>query len=98
MRSPRPAAGSRTVSELLDAAEGEGAEGVDQVVRSDEPIEALFGNAELRRLGGLAAVDGEGRLIGVITLEQVGRALRRAVGPTGGGSGPDPRSPGNPPQ
>ncbi|MEO8093055.1 MAG: site-2 protease family protein [bacterium] len=45
----------------------------------DTPIEALLGNEELRRLGGLAAVDAEGRLEGVITAEQVGRALRDAL-------------------
>ena len=46
---------------------------------SDEPLEALLANVELRRLGGLAAVDADGRLTGVITLEQVGRALRDAA-------------------
>ena len=40
----------------------------------------LLANIELRRLGGLAAVDADGRLSGVVTLEQVGRALRNAVG------------------
>ena len=45
----------------------------------DTPIEALLGNETLKRLGGLAAVDAEGRLEGVITAEQVGRALRDAL-------------------
>ena len=49
---------------------------------SDAPIESLLGNESLRRLGGLAAVDAEGRLRGVITAEQVGRALRNAPAPT----------------
>jgi CBS domain-containing protein len=62
------------VSELLDAA---GAE--TQQVRDDEPIESLLDNTELRRLGALAAIDADGRLSGVITLEAVGRALREAV-------------------
>jgi len=45
----------------------------------DAPIESLLANPELRRLGGLAAVDADGRLRGVITAEQVGRALRNAL-------------------
>ena len=59
---------------VLDAA---GAEA--QRVRDDEPIESLLENTELRRLGALAAIDAEGRLSGVITLDAVGRALRDAV-------------------
>ncbi len=66
---------SRRVSELLDDGAGAG----EQRVRDDAPLESLLGNAELRRLGALAAIDREGRLSGVITLEQVGRALRDAV-------------------
>jgi CBS domain-containing protein len=49
-------------------------------VRDDAPLESLLGNDALRRLGGLAAVDAEGRLRGVITADQVGRALRDALG------------------
>lgn len=45
----------------------------------DAPIDSLLGNENLRRLGGLAAVDAEGHLRGVITAEQVGRALRNAL-------------------
>ena len=52
-------------------------------VRDDAPLESLLGNDALRRLGGLAAVDAEGRLRGVITADQVGRALRDAL--TGAG-------------
>jgi Zn-dependent protease len=48
-------------------------------VRDDAPLESLLGNDALRRLGGLAAVDAEGRLRGVITADQVGRALRDAL-------------------
>ena len=82
---------SRTVSELLAA---DGIEDHDgELVRSDAPIESLLANIELRRLGGLAAVDAEGRLAGVVTLEQVGKALRQAVGSRapGFGEGSDPR-------
>jgi len=49
-------------------------------VSEDEPLEALLANQNLRRLGALMAVDADGRLCGVITAEQVGRALRDAVG------------------
>jgi len=49
-------------------------------VRDDAPLESLLGNDALRRLGGLAAVDADGRLRGVITADQVGRALRDALG------------------
>jgi Zn-dependent protease len=50
-------------------------------VRDDAPLESLLGNDALRRLGGLAAVDADGRLRGVITADQVGRALRDALSP-----------------
>ncbi len=49
-------------------------------VRDNAPLESLLGNDALKRLGGLAAVDAEGRLRGVITADQVGRALRDALG------------------
>jgi Zn-dependent protease len=45
-------------------------------VRDDTPLDSLLANQNLRRLGALMAVDAEGRLSGVITVEQVGRALR----------------------
>ena len=48
-------------------------------VRLDAPIESLLANENLRRLGGLVAVDADGRLRGVITADQVGRALRNAL-------------------
>ena len=54
-------------------------------VGMDAPIESLLGNETLRRLGGLAAVDADGQLRGIITAEQVGRALRDALA--------DPRTP-----
>ena len=40
-------------------------------VQADTPLEALLGSEPLRRLGALMAVDREGRLRGVVTLEQV---------------------------
>jgi Zn-dependent protease len=63
-------AGSR-VSEIVDADRG-------LFVRDDAPLDSLLANQNLRRLGALMAVDADGRLSGVITVEQVGRALRDA--------------------
>jgi Zn-dependent protease len=48
-------------------------------VRDDTPLDTLLANQNLRRLGALMAVDAEGRLSGVVTVEQVGRALRDAT-------------------
>jgi predicted transcriptional regulator len=50
-------------------------------VRDDEPLEALLGSEPLRRLGALMAVDADGRLRGVVTTEQVTRALRARLSP-----------------
>src|SRR3954451_2239031 len=61
-------------------------------VRADAPLESLLGNDALRRLGALMAVDEQGHLRGVITADQVGRALRRAI--SGGISPPQNDPPG----
>jgi Zn-dependent protease len=45
-------------------------------IRTDTPLESLIGNEPLRRLGALMAVDAEGHLRGVVTLDQVSRALQ----------------------
>lgn len=66
-------------------------------VRDDAPLESLLGNDALRRLGGLAAVDAEGRLRGVITADQVGRALRDAIGRGQTTEQPPPPTPPPPP-
>ena len=71
---PELSRASQTVGEVYEA----DASGTLQV-RDDTPLESLLGNDALRRLGGLAAVDAEGRLRGVITADQVGRALRDAI-------------------
>jgi hypothetical protein len=52
------------------------AAGGEDRVRDDAPLEALLGSEALRRVGALMAVDAEGRLRGVVTVEQVTRALR----------------------
>ncbi|HYM59054.1 MAG TPA: site-2 protease family protein [Solirubrobacteraceae bacterium] len=62
--------GGRPVRQILAPAAAEGQ------VRSDTPLEALLGSEALRRLGALMAVDAEGRLRGVVTFEQVSRALQ----------------------
>jgi Zn-dependent protease len=57
------------------------AAGAEDRVRDDAPLEALLGSEPLRRLGALMAVDAEGRLRGVVTVEQVTRALRAHLSP-----------------
>ena len=44
----------------------------------DQPLEALFGTDGLRRLGAVFAVDAEGILKGVVTVDQLRRALSPA--------------------
>jgi Zn-dependent protease len=67
---PEVSRASALVSELMEPDPG------SLHVREDLPLDALLGNEALRRLGALMAVDADGRLRGVITAEQVGRALR----------------------
>jgi Zn-dependent protease len=66
---------SKTVGEIL--ARDEGA----LTVSDDAPLETVLGNDALRRLGALVAIDGDGRLSGVITVDAVGRALRPPAPP-----------------
>jgi Zn-dependent protease len=68
---------SRTTSLVSDVLERD--DGTFQV-RDDAPLDTLLSNRSLRRFGAVMAVDAEGRLSGVITAEQVGRALRDASG------------------
>jgi CBS domain-containing protein len=49
-------------------------------VDEDRPLNELLSSEPLGRLGALMAVDGEGTLRGVVTIEQVRRALRSAFG------------------
>jgi hypothetical protein len=55
----------------------------DGQVAADAPLEALLSSEPLRRLGALMAVDADGRLRGVVTFEQVTRALRARLAPSG---------------
>jgi Zn-dependent protease len=68
---------SRTTSFVSDLLEHD--DGTFQV-RDDAPLDTLLANRALRRFGAVMAVDEDGKLSGVITAEQVGRALRDAVG------------------
>jgi Zn-dependent protease len=62
------------VSEVVDS-------GADEAyrVQDDTPIEALLGSEGLRSLGALMVVDHDDRLRGVVTIEQVRRALSAAT-------------------
>ncbi len=62
-----------TVGAVLDDELG------DTRIGEDAPLEDLLGSEPLRRLGALFAVDGDGVLRGVVTLDQVRRALQRAT-------------------
>ena len=66
---------SRSTSLVADLLEQD--DGTFQV-RDDAPLDSLLANRALRRFGALMAVDADGRLSGVITAEQVGRALHDA--------------------
>ncbi len=68
---PEPERVSQKIESLL-ASDVEGSMSVSE----DDPLEAVLSNQTLRRLGALAAVDADGRLRGVITMDAVGRALR----------------------
>jgi Zn-dependent protease len=48
-------------------------------VRSDDPLEALLGRQALMQLGALMAVDEGDRLLGVVTWDQVRRALQQGA-------------------
>jgi Zn-dependent protease len=67
--------GGRSVGELMEADDG------DWRVGSNDSLEALLGSEPLRRHGALMAVDPGGVLRGVVTIEQVRRALQSAVAP-----------------
>jgi Zn-dependent protease len=69
---PEAARPGRTVASVMatDAADS------GLRVRLEEPLEALLGLEGLQRLGAIMAVDGEGVLRGIVTVDQVRRALR----------------------
>jgi len=49
-------------------------------VEEDRPLTELLSSEPLGKLGALMAVDAEGILRGVVTIEQVRRALQTALG------------------
>jgi Zn-dependent protease len=69
-RVPAVERAASTVGEILARDSG------SLTVRVDAPLETLLGNEALRRLGALIATDPDGRLRGVVTVDQIGRALR----------------------
>jgi Zn-dependent protease len=73
---PEVSRANSNVSDLIDPDQG-------LFIRDDTPLDSLLSNQNLRRLGALMAVDADGRLSGVITVEQVGRALRDATAGSG---------------
>jgi Zn-dependent protease len=54
-------------------------EGAHMAVRADTPVEDLLGAPGLRERGALMVVDAEDRLCGVVTVDQVRRALTQAA-------------------
>ena len=70
---PEVSRATATVGDLIEADQG------SLHVSEDAPLDSLLANQNLRRFGALIAVDAEGRLRGVVTAEQVGRALRDAT-------------------
>ncbi|MDQ6816511.1 MAG: CBS domain-containing protein, partial [Actinomycetota bacterium] len=65
-----------TVGSVLEAGEA-GSWRVDE----DRPLTEVLASESLGRLGAVMAVDGDGVLRGVLTIEQVQRALQAAFGP-----------------
>jgi Zn-dependent protease len=66
---------TRTVESVMAPDTPESADGGLRV-GLDEPLEALLGRDVLQRLGAIVAVDPEGRLRGVVTVDQIRRALQ----------------------
>lgn len=73
---PEPSRTTSLVRELVESDSGDGTFHVSE----DAPLDTLLANRTMRKFGAVMAVDAEGRLSGVITAEQVGRALRDGAG------------------
>lgn len=56
----------------------------DRAVRDDTPLTALLASPQMHDFGSLMAVDDDDRLSGVVTLQQVQRALRDALAEAAG--------------
>jgi Zn-dependent protease/predicted transcriptional regulator len=70
--------GALSIASMLDA-DGDGSE-----VAEDRPLTELLAVPALGRLGGVVAVDGDGVVCGVVTLDQVKRALTSLFPPRQG--------------
>ena len=70
-------AAGRPALEVLELVEV--AEAGEWRVASDRPLETLLGDEQLRSRGALMAVDADGVLRGVVTIDQVRRALTAAM-------------------
>jgi Zn-dependent protease len=77
---PETSRTTRHVSDLLERDDG------TFQVRDDTPLDSLLSSRALRRFGALMAVDAEGRLSGVVTADQISRALRDGRETPAGGS------------
>jgi CBS domain-containing protein len=68
---PEPLRPNWTIDEVTSK------QGTDSLrIGVEEPLEHVLGSDGLTRLGALMAVDGDGRLRGILTVDQVRRALR----------------------
>jgi Zn-dependent protease len=72
---PEAARGGRTIASVM--ARDDGGEGLRAGL--EDPLEALLSHESLGRLGAVMAVDGDGVLRGIVTVDAVRRALRGAV-------------------
>jgi Zn-dependent protease len=74
---PGPERGDRTIASVMASDPGEERSALR--VGLHEPLESLLGRESLQRLGAVLAVDEDGRLRGVVTIDQVRRALQPVV-------------------
>jgi Zn-dependent protease len=72
---PEAGRGGRTIASVM--ARDDGGEGLRAGL--EDPLEALLSHESLGRLGAVMAVDGDGVLRGIVTVDAVRRALRGAV-------------------
>ncbi len=72
---PEAARGGRPIASVM--ARDDGGEGLRAGL--EDPLEALLSHESLGRLGAVMAVDGDGVLRGIVTVDAVRRALRGAV-------------------
>jgi Zn-dependent protease len=72
---PEAARGGRTIAAVM--ARDDGGEGLRAGL--EDPLEALLSHESLGRLGAVMAVDGDGVLRGIVTVDAVRRALRGAL-------------------